>query len=90
MGESIEKISHYYITRNSEIQGSEPVIKGTRFPVRSIVFYVLNEGMLPEELVREFLQLSLSAVYDALSYYYDHKEAIEKLMKEQRESIWKK
>ncbi|MEW5934084.1 MAG: hypothetical protein AB1816_10920 [Bacillota bacterium] len=30
--------------------------------------------MTPGELVREFSHLTLAQVYDALSYYYDHKE----------------
>ncbi|MCG2713049.1 MAG: DUF433 domain-containing protein [Candidatus Omnitrophica bacterium] len=82
--------NHCYITRDIKIQGGEPIIKGTRFPVRSIVFYIIKEGMLPEELVKEFPQLSLSAIYDALSYYYDHKEEIEALLEKQKEEIWKK
>lgn len=83
-------VSHYYLTRNPKVQGGEPVIKGTRFPVRSIVFYIIKEGMFPEELVKEFPQLSLSAVYDALSYYYEHQKEIEELLKKQKEEIWKK
>lgn len=69
MGKSIEKINHYYVTRNPKIHAGEPVIKGTRFPVRSIVFYIIKEGIVPEELIEEFPQLSLSAIYDAFSYY---------------------
>jgi len=60
---------YMYITKDMMIQGGEPVIRGTRFPVRSMVFYVLKEGMLPEELVKEFPQLTLAAIYEALSYY---------------------
>jgi uncharacterized protein (DUF433 family) len=36
--------------------------------------------MTPEELVREFPHLTLAQVYDALSYYYDHKEEIDQEM----------
>ena len=72
------------------IQGGEPVIIGTRFPVRSVVFYVVKEGMLPEELVREFPQLTLAAIYEALSYYYDHKDEIDSLIAEQKEMQWRK
>jgi uncharacterized protein (DUF433 family) len=45
-----------------------------------VVFYVLRQGMTPEELVREFPHLTLAQVYDALSYYYDHKEEIDQEM----------
>ncbi len=90
MAKAVEKIDHYYVIRDPKIQGGEPIIRGTRFPVRSVVFYVIKEGMLPEELAREFPQLSLSSIYDALSYYYDNKEEIENLLEDQRESLWKK
>jgi uncharacterized protein (DUF433 family) len=54
------------------------VIRGTRFPVRSIVGCVLRQGMAPEELVREWKHLTLAQVYGALSYYYDHKAEIDR------------
>ena len=90
MAKAVEKIDHYYVIRDPKIQGGEPIIRGTRFPVRSVVFYVIKEGMLPEELAREFPQLSLSSIYDALSYYYDNKEEIENLLENQKEALWEK
>lgn len=82
MSKSAVKVKYRYIVKNEKIQGGEPVVKGTRFPVRSIVFYTLREGMLAEEVVREFPQLNLAAVYEALSYYYDNKQEIDKLIEE--------
>lgn len=87
MTKTIEKTLHLYITQNSKIRGGEPVIKGTRFPVSSVVFYVVKQGMLPEELAQEFSQLSLSAIYEALSYYYDNKEKIDELLEENKEEL---
>jgi uncharacterized protein (DUF433 family) len=45
--------------------------------------------MTPEELVKEFTQLSLPKVYDALSYYYDHQEEIDREIAENTESHWR-
>lgn len=90
MGNTETKVENIHIVRNPKIQGGEPIIKGTRFPVRSVVVYILKNGMLPEELIREFPQLTLASVYDALAYYYDHKEEIDSLIKVQQESEWKK
>jgi len=73
-----EKIDHPYIVSRKDYCGGSPVIKGTKFPVRSVVNYVLRQGLSPEELVGEFSQLTLAQVYDALSYYYDHKEEIDR------------
>lgn len=69
---------HPYIVSLKNHCGGSPVIAGTKFPVRSVVFYILRQGMTPEELVKEFSHLTLSQVYDALSYYYENKEKIDK------------
>jgi uncharacterized protein (DUF433 family) len=77
MTEPAKKIDHPYIVSKKDLCGGSPVIRGTKFPVRSVVNYVLRQGISPEELVREFTHLTLAQVYDALSYYYDHKETVE-------------
>jgi uncharacterized protein (DUF433 family) len=77
MTEPAKKIGHPYIVSRADYCGGSPVIKGTKFPVRSVVNYVLRQGVAPEELVKEFSHLTLAQVYDALSYYYDHKEAVD-------------
>lgn len=48
------KVEHPYITRCKDHHGGEPIIKGTKFPVRSVVAYVLQQGVTPEELVATF------------------------------------
>lgn len=65
------------------------MVSGTKFPVRSIVQYVLRQGLTPEELVKEFSQLSLPKIYDALSYYYDNQDEIDREMAENTESFWR-
>lgn len=72
------KTKHPYIVSLKTHCGGSPVIAGTKFPVRSVVFYVLKQGMTPEELVKEFSHLTLPQVYDALSYYYENREKIDK------------
>jgi len=42
--------------------------------------------MTPEELQEEFPQLTLSKIYDALSYYYDYREAMDREMNENTEA----
>lgn len=73
-----QKIKHPYIVSLKTHCGGSPVIAGTKFPVRSVVFYILRHGMTPEELIKEFSHLTLPQIYDALSYYYEHKEDIDK------------
>ncbi len=78
MSQTVEKVKHAYIVSRKGYCGGRPIIAGTKFPVSSVVNYILKQGMTPEELVKEFPHLSLSQIYDALSYYYDHKEEMDK------------
>ena len=55
MTESAEKIDHPHIVSRADYCGGSPVIKGTKFPVRSVVNYVLRQGISPEELVGRVL-----------------------------------
>lgn len=84
------KIAHPHITTDPSICGGSAVIHGTRFPVRSVAVYVLQHGLTPEELVAKFPHLSLAQVHDALAYYYDNREEIEKDILENREEYVKK
>jgi len=79
-------VRHPHVWRKPGVCGGAPAIRGTRFPVRSIVGYVLRQGMAPEELVREWKYLTLAQVYGALSYYYDHKAEIDReIRRDERE-----
>jgi uncharacterized protein (DUF433 family) len=72
------KTRHPYIVTMKTHCGGSPVIAGTKFPVRSVVFYILRQGMTPEELAKEFSHLTLPQIYDAISYYYENKQSIDK------------
>lgn len=70
------EVAHPHVERRAGVQGGRPVIKGTRFPVSSIV---LNHrrGLSVEEMLLEFPHLTPAQVYDALSYYYDHRKQVD-------------
>ena len=82
----VAKSAHPYVVSRKDYCGGSPIIKGTKFPVRSVVSYVLKQGFSPEELLKEFPRLTLAQVYDALSYYYDHQEEIERELRENTEA----
>jgi uncharacterized protein (DUF433 family) len=66
---------HLYITTSEQILSGEPIIRGTRTPVRAIV-ELWRQGISPEEVCRELPHLTLAQVFDALSYYSDHQNEI--------------
>ena len=84
------QITHPHITSDPKICGGSPIIVGTRFPVRSVVSYILRHGLTPEELVAKFSQLTLAKVHDALAYYYDNREEIERDAEESTEEAARK
>lgn len=66
---------HPYIVKVSGILSGEPVIKGTRTPVRAIV-ELWRLGYALEEIPRALPHLTMAAVFDALSYYQDHMDEV--------------
>jgi uncharacterized protein (DUF433 family) len=68
---------HPYVTRATGILSGEPIIRGTRTPVRAIVEH-WKFGDSPEEIVRKLPHLRLAQVFDALSYYDDNRAEIER------------
>ncbi|MCI0397041.1 MAG: DUF433 domain-containing protein [Chloroflexi bacterium] len=71
----IQVTKHRYIVTNNEILGGEPIIQGTRTPVRAIV-ELWRLGIQPEEIPTHLPHLTLAQVFDALSYYSDHQDEI--------------
>ncbi len=66
---------HLYIVHDDDILSGEPIIKGTRTPVRAIVEN-WRLGIPPEEIPSHLPHLTLAQVFDALSYFADHQEEI--------------
>ena len=68
-------VAYRYIESKPGVQGGEPVIRGTRTPVRAIVEN-WRFGYSPEEIVQAMPHLRLAQVVEALSYYIDNQEEI--------------
>lgn len=74
---------HCYIVCNPTILSGEPIIIGTRTPVRAIVEN-WRLGLSPEEIVLRLPHLTLAQVFDALSYYSDHQIEIDKYIEKNK------
>ena len=79
----IRATEHPYIVMNDEILSGEPIVKGTRTPVRAIV-ETWRMGVPPEAIPHHLPHLSVAQVFDALSYFSDHKEEIHHHIKRNR------
>lgn len=69
-------VRHPYVENVADILRGEPVITGTRTPVRAIVEY-WKFGVAPEEIAERLPHLRLAQIFDALAYYDDHRDQIE-------------
>jgi len=71
----LAETGHSHITINKRICGGAPIIKGTRVSVANIAgFYLMGFG--PEEIQRELPHLTLAQVYDAIAYFLDHRDDV--------------
>lgn len=77
MSNTLAKADHKYIKVDPQ-RGT--YIKGTRVRVKNIIIHY-KSGMSVEEILEGFPNITPAQFYDALSYYYDYKEQIEKEIK---------
>jgi len=61
--------------------GGRPRIAGSRIQVQDIVIWHERLGLSADEIVQRYAQLSLSDVYAALAYYYDHRSEVDEQMR---------
>jgi uncharacterized protein (DUF433 family) len=57
--------------------GGKPRIAGHRITVKHIVICHQRSGQSPDEIVSDYPSITLSDVYAALAYYFDHKDEID-------------
>jgi uncharacterized protein (DUF433 family) len=73
-----------HIECKPEVCGGRPCIAGTRIRVQDIYTWHEREGFSPDEIVTRFTQLSLADVYAALTYYWDHRDEIQRQIQEEQ------
>ena len=80
---------HPYVEHVESQSGMRAVIRGTRVGIDVIVGY-WREGYTPEEISADILShLKPAQVYDALSYYHDHKDEIDQELLEHTVDAWR-
>lgn len=72
MAEVLER--HIEVTEG--LRGGKAHLAGTRITVSDIVIWHLRLGQALDEIAARY-DLSLSAVYAAIAYYYDHRAEID-------------
>ncbi len=57
----------------------QPIIDGHRISVAAIARF-LNAGTSVDEIIGTYPHLGAAAIYDAISYYLDHKDEMDQLI----------
>lgn len=86
---ALKQTIHSYITCDPKICGGEPIIVGTRISVRLIIEWE-NAGKSVDEIVAMYPHITHAQAHDALSYYYDNKEKIDRFIEENTEEYIRK
>ena len=90
MGQPAIKNEHPYISRVEGTCGGSPIISGTRIPVWAIIGYHFNLNYSVERIIEAIPHITHAQIYDALSYYYDYKDEIDKELElNNNDDYWK-
>jgi uncharacterized protein (DUF433 family) len=76
-----------HIESKPDACGGRPCVAGTRIRVQDLFSWHETEGLSPDEIVSRFPQLTLADVYAALSYFWDHRDEIQRQIKNDQEFI---
>ena len=72
------------ISTNPDVRGGRPCVAGTGITVADIVIAKVIHMLTPDDIATDY-NLSLGQVYAALAYYYEHKNTVDKSIKERRQ-----
>ena len=76
-----QETTYEYIERVPGVVGGDPVIKGTRVPVWSIVLHAQAHGGL-DRITEAYPRVSREAAEEALAYYEAHRAEIDTIIAE--------
>ncbi len=75
------------ITKRPDVSGGKACIEGHRVRVLDIVTWHELMGMSADEIATQIPSITLSDIYAALAYYYDHVDEIQDEMSREDEFI---
>lgn len=77
---------HKHIEITPGVAGGKPHITGHRITVQNIVVWHEMMGRSADEIATEYC-ITLSDVYSALAYYYDHQHEIDQTIKDSEDFV---
>ena len=84
-----ESTNHPFIVKGGGVCDGSPVIEGTRTRVIDIAIEYEALGHSPDEIVDNHPYLNLTQVHDALSYYYENRDELDRKIERDQELVRK-
>ena len=75
-------VQNTYIVQDEDICDGQPRIAGSRVKVEQVAFEHRCLFHNPAEICQAHPGLTLAQVHAALSYYYDHRQEVDKVMRQ--------
>jgi len=88
-GRTVHRTAHPHIVKIDGVCGGRAIIEGTRIAVWHIVNYYYKVTMAVEEILLNWDYLSPAQVFDALAYYHDNREEIDRDRQENSYEYWR-
>ena len=79
---SKETTSHPHVVINKDVCDGSPIIAGTRIRVIDIVIEYEVLGRSPDEIIRSYPHVNLYQIHDALSFYYENRDELDRKIKQ--------
>jgi uncharacterized protein (DUF433 family) len=86
---NVQRTEHPHIVKIEGVCGGEAIIEGTRIAVWHVVDFYYRVGLSVEEILLDWDALTPAQVFDALAYYHDHREEIDRLRWKNSYEYWK-
>ncbi|HAM51403.1 MAG TPA: hypothetical protein DCP92_12210 [Nitrospiraceae bacterium] len=86
---TVKHIKHPYVSFSPKISRGAPVITGTRVRVTDVAIEYDRLGFSPDQIVEAHPHLTLEAVHDALSYYYENRVSLDQKIRKEKDFIKK-
>lgn len=71
---------HPHVIKVEGVRGGDPILRESYVSVRAVVEITYRLKQTPQEIVDSYNDMTLAQVFDALSYYHDHKQEIDDII----------
>lgn len=88
MSRGVQRTAHPHIVKIDGVSSGQAIVEGTRIAVWHLVEFYYRAGMSAEAVLADWDTLSPAQVFDALGYYHDNRDEIDRARRENSYEHW--